>query len=210
MRIHELFEQTTTAPTVTTQLSTLKRQAEQQRAAGNEEGARASERAMAQLSQQSKTVAPPAATTTPAADPKLLAAIRDVESGGRADAVSRAGAVGTMQTMPKTLRDPGYGVRPAADNSPEELERVGRDYFSALMKKYGGDAPTAAAAYNMGPGALDRWIAAGADMTKLPKETQAYVPKVMNRYFDLANTWGGGKKPTQVAAANTVAPVKKA
>jgi soluble lytic murein transglycosylase-like protein len=203
MRIRELFEQTT-APTVAAQLGTLKRQAEQQRAAGNEEGARASERAMAQLSQQSKTVAPPA-TTTPAADPNLLSAVKDVESGGRADAVSRVGAVGTMQTMPKTLRDPGYGVRPAADNSPQELERVGRDYFSALMKKYRGDAETAAVAYNMGPGATDRWIAAGSDIAKLPRETQAYVPKILNKWFDLAGFGTAAKKPVQVAAA----PVKK-
>ena len=202
MRIRELFEQTT-APTVATQLSTLKRQAEQQRAAGNEEGARASERAMAQLSQQSKTAAPPA-TTTPAADPNLLSAVKDVESGGRADAVSRAGAVGTMQTMPKTLRDPGNGVRPAANDSPQELERVGRDYFSALMKKYRGDAETAAVAYNMGPGATDRWIAAGSDIAKLPRETQAYVPKILNKWFDLAG-FGTAKRPVQVAAA----PVKR-
>jgi soluble lytic murein transglycosylase-like protein len=201
MRIRELFEQTTN-PTVAAQLATLKRQAEQQRAAGNESGARASERAMAQIS----TPAPAA----PGADNNLLAAVKDVESGGRADAVSRAGAVGTMQTMPKTLRDPGYGVRPAADNSPAELERVGRDYFSALMKKYRGDAETAAVAYNMGPGATDRWVAAGSDISKLPRETQAYVPKILNRWFDLAGFGTAAKKPVQVAAANTVAPVKKA
>jgi soluble lytic murein transglycosylase-like protein len=197
MRIHELVEQTT-APTIATQLATLKRQAEQQRAAGNEAGARASERAMAQIS-----------TPAPVTDPNLLSAVRDVESGGRADAVSRVGAVGTMQTMPKTLRDPGYGVRPAANDSPAELERVGRDYFSALMKKYRGDAETAAVAYNMGPGATDRWIAAGSDINKLPRETQAYVPKILNKWFDLAG-FGTAKRPVQVAAANTTpAPVKR-
>jgi soluble lytic murein transglycosylase-like protein len=115
-----------------------------------------------------------------------------------------------MQTMPKTLRDPGYGVRPAADGSPQELERVGRDYFSALMKKYRGDAETAAIAYNMGPGATDRWIAAGSDITKLPRETQAYVPKILNKWFDLAGFGTTAKRPVQVAAANTTpAPVKR-
>jgi soluble lytic murein transglycosylase-like protein len=197
MRIHELVEQT--APTVTAQLTALKNQASQQRAAGNEAGARDSERAMAQIS------TPAAATTTASADPNLLAAVRDVESGGRADAVSRVGAVGAMQTMPRTLKDPGYGVRPAADNSPQELERVGRDYFSMLMKKY-GNAETAAVAYNMGPGATNNWIAAGSDISKLPKETQAYVPKVMNRYFDIIGFGTGKSKPTQIAAA---APAKR-
>jgi soluble lytic murein transglycosylase-like protein len=205
MRIHELVEQT--APTVTVQLQTLKHQAEQQRASGNEAGARATERAMAQISTPSPTAAP---TATATADPNLLAAVRDVESGGRADAVSRAGAVGAMQTMPRTLKDPGYGVRPAANNSPQELERVGRDYFSMLMKKY-GNAETAAVAYNMGPGATNNWIAAGSDISKLPKETQAYVPKVMNRYFDIIGFGTGKPKPpTQIAAANpTVAPAKR-
>jgi len=202
MKICELFEQTN--PTVTAQLTALKRQAEQQRASGNENGARATERAMVQLSQQSQQTAP---ATAPSADSNLLTAVRDVESGGRADVVSRVGAVGAMQTMPKTLRDPGYGVRPAADNSPAELERVGRDYFSALMKKYGGDAETAAVAYNMGPGATNSWIAAGRDISKLPQETQAYVPKILNRWFDLAGF--GTKKPTQVAANAGSTPVKK-
>jgi soluble lytic murein transglycosylase-like protein len=202
MRAYEfILEQQQLSPQLTAQLSTLKRQAEQQRAAGNEEGARATERAMAQIS----TPAP----ATPGADNNLLAAVRDVESGGRADAVSRVGAVGTMQTMPNTLRDPGYGVRPAANDSPQELERVGRDYFSALMKKYRGDAETAAVAYNMGPGATDRWIAAGSDIAKLPRETQAYVPKILNKWFDLAGFGATAKKPVQVAAANTVAPVKR-
>jgi len=206
MRIVELI--TEQSANVTAQLQALKTQASRQRAAGDESGARASERAMAQISTPTTTTT---TTTSPAADPNLLAAVRDVESGGRADAVSRVGAVGSMQTMPRTLKDPGYGVRPAVDNSPAELERVGRDYFNTLLKKY-GDAETAAVAYNMGPGATNRWIAAGSDITKLPRETQAYVPKIINRWFDLAGFGTGKSKPTQVAAAtnNTPVSVKKA
>jgi soluble lytic murein transglycosylase-like protein len=199
MRAHEFILEKQQNPQLAAQLGALKRQAEQQRAAGNEAGARASERAMAQISTPA-----PASAPVPGADNNLLAAVKDVESGGRADAVSRAGAVGSMQTMPKTLKDPGYGVRPAADASPAELERVGRDYFSALMKMYRGDAETAAIAYNMGPGATDRWIAAGSDIAKLPRETQAYVPKILNKWFDLAG-FGTAKRPVQVAAA----PVKR-
>jgi hypothetical protein len=79
-----------------------------------------------------------------------------------------------MQVMPGTSRDPGFGVKPARDGSPDELARVGRDYANTLLARY-GDPKLAAIAYNMGPGATDKWLAAGADMSKLPKETQGYV-----------------------------------
>jgi soluble lytic murein transglycosylase-like protein len=87
---------------------------------------------------------------------------------------SPKGAQGEMQVMPGTNRDPGYGVKGARDDSPDEIARVGRDYASALLERY-GDPKLAAIAYNMGPGATDKWLAAGADPSKLPKETQGYV-----------------------------------
>jgi hypothetical protein len=100
-----------------------------------------------------------------------------------------------MQTMPETLRDPGFGVRPAQNNSPAELERVGRDYLQAMIAKYPGNLSHALAAYNWGPGNTDKWIAAGADPAKLPKETREYIPKVMARL--------GGQAPQTAAAAPT-------
>jgi hypothetical protein len=87
---------------------------------------------------------------------------------------SEKGAQGEMQVMPGTSRDPGFGVKPARDGSPDELARVGRDYANTLLARY-GDPKLAAIAYNMGPGATDKWLAAGADISKLPKETQGYV-----------------------------------
>jgi len=84
---------------------------------------------------------------------------------------SEKGALGEMQVMPGTSRDPGFGVKPARDDSPDELARVGRDYANTLLQRY-GDPKLAAIAYNMGPGATDKWLAAGADMSKLPRETQ--------------------------------------
>lgn len=87
---------------------------------------------------------------------------------------SEKGAKGEMQVMPGTSRDPGFGVKPARDDSPDELARVGRDYAQTLLARY-GDPKLAAIAYNMGPGATDKWLAAGADASKLPKETQGYV-----------------------------------
>lgn len=109
----------------------------------------------------------------------LYAAIEQVESGGDPDAVSSAGAVGRMQTMPATLKDPGFGIEPAKDDSDAERTRVGRQYIDAMLKKYGGNMEHALAAYNWGPANVDKWIADGADMSKLPQETQDYLPKVM-------------------------------
>ena len=91
------------------------------------------------------------------------------ESGGhRYDAsggllTSPKGAKGEMQVLDGTNRDPGYGVRPAQNDSPEERARVGRDYLQAMLQHYNGDPAKAWAAYNGGPGTLDKALkAAGA------------------------------------------------
>jgi hypothetical protein len=102
------------------------------------------------------------------------------ESGGRRYdkegnlLTSSKGALGEMQVMPYTSRDPGFGVRPAQNNSPDELRRVGDEYASAMLRRY-RDPKLAMIAYNMGPGATDKWLASGADVSRLPKETQGYI-----------------------------------
>ncbi len=83
-------------------------------------------------------------------------------SGPGTDAVSPKGAQGAMQVMPDTAANPGYGVRPAqvgADGKPlpGELERVGRDYLGAMTARYDNPA-LVLAAYNAGPGQVDKWI----------------------------------------------------
>ena len=138
--------------------------------------------------------------------PLLAAAVEQVESGGRADAVSPKGAVGPMQTMPKTLTDPGFGVTPARDNSTEELRRVGQEYLQAMLNKYKGNLDHALAAYNWGPTNTDKWVAAGADPAKLPKETRDYIPKVKTLLAQngalpqTAESGAPAPVPTQVAA----------
>jgi len=87
---------------------------------------------------------------------------------------SSKGALGEMQVMPATARDPGFGIAPARSNDPDELRRVGEEYARVLLNKY-RDPKLAAIAYNMGPGNTDKWLAAGADMSKLPQETRGYV-----------------------------------
>ena len=130
--------------------------------------------------------------------------IKTVESGGRPDAVSPKGAEGVMQVMPNTQTNPGFGVAPAKDKSPQELERVGRDYYAAMQNKYGHDT-LAAIAYNMGPGKTDAWLQAGGDFNKLPAETQAYIGKV-----NLANAMQTRKAPATAAAPVATTPATSA
>jgi hypothetical protein len=111
---------------------------------------------------------------------RLRAAIMGKESGGRRYdkngnlLTSSKGALGEMQVMPGTAKDPGFGIKAARNNDPDELRRVGDEYASMLLNRY-QDPRLAMIAYNMGPGATDKWLAKGADVSKLPKETQGYI-----------------------------------
>lgn len=109
-------------------------------------------------------------------------AVAQIESGGqhydRAGNIitSSTGAMGRMQTMPGTLRDPGFGVAPARNNTPEEMERVGKDYIDAMYSRY-GNIDQALAAYNWGPGRVDAALKKhGSDWFRYaPRETQQYI-----------------------------------
>ena len=107
-------------------------------------------------------------------------AVISTESGGNPNAVSPKGAQGTMQVMPKTAAKPGLGVTPAKNNSPLELERLGKEYLLELNNKY-GDKTIAAIAYNMGLRKTDKWLESGGDFSKLPSETKNYVASVMTK-----------------------------
>lgn len=106
----------------------------------------------------------------------ITPALQTTESGNNPNAVSPAGAQGLMQVMPATAKDPGFGVTPS-NGTPADTKRVGDQYFQALEKKY-GNAAHALVAYNWGPGNTDKWLAAGGDPNKIPKETQGEIAKV--------------------------------
>lgn len=125
---------------------------------------------------------------------RLTNLVMGAESGGRRYGddgktllTSPKGAKGEMQVMDGTNKDPGFGVVPAKDNSPDERARVGRDYLAAMVREFAGDVPKALAAYNAGPGAVQEAVAkaskSGGDwLANLPAETQAYVASIGKKF----------------------------
>ena len=102
----------------------------------------------------------------------LVRAVIQVESGFNAWAKSPKGAMGLMQLMPDTMRE--FHVSDAYN--PGENIRGGVAYLKQLLDKYSNNEILALAAYNAGPGAVDKH-----GQTVPPyKETQDYVARVRN------------------------------
>lgn len=106
---------------------------------------------------------------------QILPHLIQQESGGNPNAISPKGAQGLAQVMPATGRDPGFGVAPMQGNSPQENVRFGRDYLTAMLKRYPGRPDLALAAYNAGPGVADRFASptAQAGGIKFPTKGNA-------------------------------------
>ena len=108
-------------------------------------------------------------------DPNLALHVLYKETGNLKNpesARSKAGALGVMQIMPATAKD--LGVNPL---DPEQNIRGGVSYLKQMMDKY-QDPVLAAAAYNAGPGRVDKAIRSGQGIAALPRETQMYVPRM--------------------------------
>ncbi|XAY03237.1 lytic tail protein [Paraconexibacter sp. AEG42_29] len=103
-------------------------------------------------------------------DPALLRGLVKQESGFDPNARSSAGATGLTQLMPATARS--LGVTDATD--PAQALDGGANYLKQQLDRFGGDASKALAAYNAGPGAVQKYGG-------IPPyaETQAYVQKVL-------------------------------
>lgn len=109
---------------------------------------------------------------------QLIPAVAHQESRNNPAAVSSKGAEGVMQVMPATQVQPGHGVTPVADNSPEEKQRVGEDYLRAMIDKYHGNQVLGLMGYNWGEGNVDRWIKGGMK-GHIPRETKDYLDAIL-------------------------------
>ena len=108
----------------------------------------------------------------PAAFVKSIVA---AESAFRSDAVSPKGALGLMQVMPDTALEMGLDA-----NIPEQNVEAGTKYLAWLLQRYRktrGSLPRAIAAYNAGPGNVDKYRGVPPF-----RETRAYVARVLT-YF---------------------------
>ena len=121
-------------------------------------------------------------TTNTFSDDPLIQKIIMAESSGNPKAVNkRTGAKGLMQIMDDTAKQPGFGVKPLKDPfDAQENVRFGTDYFNAMLNRYDNDTISALAAFNYGPGNVDKWRKKGSKFSKLPKETQNYINKILN------------------------------
>lgn len=122
-----------------------------------------------------------AKATAPKYHPLLPALIKQ-ESNWNPKAVSKRGARGLTQVMPKTSRNPGYGIQPMKNFSVKEQIRFGNDYITTMHELFGCEV-LAAAAYNAGPATVEKALKrAKGDkdlaIKYLPAETRDYVVKV--------------------------------
>src|SRR5215467_9447284 len=101
----------------------------------------------------------------------LVRSVMSTESASQADAVSPKGAIGLMQLMPETAAE--LGVDP---HDPVQNVDAGARYLRSLLEKYHGGLWHALAAYNAGPGAVDKYRGVPPY-----RETIQYIKRVQSK-----------------------------
>ena len=154
---------------------------------------------------------------------ELIYAVMRQESLYRADASSSAGALGLMQLLPTTARRAArrWGLKEPARADllqPSVNVAVGAGELKSLLDRFDGQTLLATAAYNAGPGAVQRWLPATAMdndiwVENIPfNETRTYVQRVAwhtlvfewldNRKARDVEAWLGRLRPPASAAGN--------
>jgi soluble lytic murein transglycosylase-like protein len=105
-------------------------------------------------------------------EPDFVRSVAMVESGLHQEAVSPKGAIGLMQLMPQTAGRLGVDAQQKEQNA-----LGGAAYLRQLLIRYNGNSALALAAYNAGPGAVDKY----KGVPPFP-ETRRYVVKVLEEY----------------------------
>jgi soluble lytic murein transglycosylase len=135
-------------------------------------------------------------------DPYLVLAILRVESRYDAVAVSRVGARGAMQIMPRTgalLADQRHDEEFLAGDLEDPIVSVrdGIAYLGQLLDRFDGATPLAVAAYNGGPFNVSSWLAGVGDapvdvlVEHIPyRETRRYVRRVVASYQTYVDLYG--------------------
>ena len=139
----------------------------------------------------------------------IIHAITRQESQFAQAAISHAGARGLMQLMPGTAREQSGKIGLSYDASaltsdPLYNVRLGSSYFQRMLNNYGGSYPLAVAAYNAGPGNVNKWLRSNGDprlggidwlkwIEEIPfTETRNYVKRVLENavVYDTLNPRG--------------------
>jgi soluble lytic murein transglycosylase len=149
----------------------------------------------------------------------MIHAITRQESQFDREALSRVGARGYMQLMPGTAREtaPSAGVSydlGSLTKDPQYNIRLGSTYFGQLMTRFGGSYVLSVAAYNAGPGNVNKWLRANGDprvpgtdvmawIEAIPlTETRGYVQHVLENavVYDMLNPRRGNRAPTMISS----------
>jgi soluble lytic murein transglycosylase-like protein len=125
------------------------------------------------------------AATRHSVDPNLVRAIVQVESNFNPQAVSRKGAIGLMQLMPRTAKS----LNVSNPYDPAQNVDAGVRHFKELLDSYGGDLQLSLAAYNAGQTAVHR-----SGGVPNYSETRNYVKRITGIYgSNTARLYTGGR-----------------
>jgi soluble lytic murein transglycosylase len=150
----------------------------------------------------------------------MIHAISRQESQFDREALSHAGARGLMQLMPGTARETAGKLSlsyqlSSLTTDPDYNIQLGSTYFQRMLSYYGGSYPLAVAAYNAGPGNVNKWLKANGDprtgsigmlewIERIPiYETKNYVHRVLENavVYDLQHPDKATKKsPTPLSS----------